>query len=304
VELGGRARDEIIRLARDKAITGFSFGFLEDILYYDEVSKGGLFRFIEESEPPFFAVDTNAIHLTPARSEKLLAHAPFKELNISLDSLSEKRFRKIRPGARSLEQVLQHARTFAEKRRKLGRDDVIFSLSLILMRGAWRDAFRIIKFAKSIGADEVRMRHITGVRPSYAKLSFAHARRTYNFITRFLARYSRRIGIPAGIPRPFTRRDCVGMHGPCDVPWRSAVVLADGRVLPCCMPQKPLGNLNEQSISDIWNGADFRAFRERVNASKPPRICQACFIPGIMCPDNPLATSEFHTVLDEVLRDD
>jgi hypothetical protein len=42
------------------------------------------------------------------------------------------------------------------------------------------------------------------------------------------------------------------------------------------MPGTVIGNLNEQSLDEIWNGAEFAAFRLRVNSLNPPASCRNC----------------------------
>ncbi len=55
----------------------------------------------------------------------------------------------------------------------------------------------------------------------------------------------------SGVERPCPTRYL------CTYPWRSVVVLWDGRVVPCCLDDDAryvIGNLNEKSLGDIWTG--------------------------------------------------
>ncbi len=50
----------------------------------------------------------------------------------------------------------------------------------------------------------------------------------------------------------------------CDKPWTSLTVLWDGRVVPCCFDydgKQVLGNVNNQSLREIWNSENLRRFR-------------------------------------------
>ena len=52
--------------------------------------------------------------------------------------------------------------------------------------------------------------------------------------------------------------------GSCGVPWYSTYIDAKGRVYPCCyLTNSPhvMGNINEQSFSEIWQGERYRQFR-------------------------------------------
>ena len=59
----------------------------------------------------------------------------------------------------------------------------------------------------------------------------------------------------------------------CNYPWTWMVVASDGRVLPCCFAQGPLGNINEASAEEIWNGAVAQDFRRHIKQDKLHPIC-------------------------------
>jgi radical SAM protein with 4Fe4S-binding SPASM domain len=52
----------------------------------------------------------------------------------------------------------------------------------------------------------------------------------------------------------------------------------DGRVFPCCRgPQElEMGNVNEQSLTEIWNGEKYRTFRRRMLDKDYPAVCRGC----------------------------
>ncbi len=50
----------------------------------------------------------------------------------------------------------------------------------------------------------------------------------------------------------------------CEYPWSSMTVMADGSVVPCTQDyncEMTLGNVNEESLSDIWNSKKYKDFR-------------------------------------------
>ncbi len=65
-------------------------------------------------------------------------------------------------------------------------------------------------------------------------------------------------------------------------PWiyYSLVIHVNGDVVPCCRDPKGIeimGNIITQSLDDIWNGAKFKDFRERINTNqKKVSICRLC----------------------------
>ena len=52
-------------------------------------------------------------------------------------------------------------------------------------------------------------------------------------------------------------------HVPCYASWFYSHIGFDGQVRPCGTCLAPLGNLNESSLKDLWNGPEYRAFRAK-----------------------------------------
>jgi len=66
----------------------------------------------------------------------------------------------------------------------------------------------------------------------------------------------------------------------CDHPWHRLVVNWDGQVTPCCYDpdgQYAFGNAAE-GIGVVWNGERLRTFRQAIQSSSPPTICQSCSV--------------------------
>lgn len=65
---------------------------------------------------------------------------------------------------------------------------------------------------------------------------------------------------------------------PCFAPWTHSLINYNGDVFVCCMTRDrmpPLGNLHEQSFTDIWQGPAYQAIRQRMH---PPDLepCARC----------------------------
>lgn len=67
----------------------------------------------------------------------------------------------------------------------------------------------------------------------------------------------------------------------CVMPWVHFHVTQNGNVAPCCQApwdkNSSLGNINESSISEIWNGGPIRKLRKTMLAGKIDSRCQRCF---------------------------
>lgn len=54
-------------------------------------------------------------------------------------------------------------------------------------------------------------------------------------------------------------------HKYCDLPWFRLSIQPNGDVYPCPVAYKPVGNIRQHSVEDIWHGAAMEAFRAGVN---------------------------------------
>jgi radical SAM protein with 4Fe4S-binding SPASM domain len=66
----------------------------------------------------------------------------------------------------------------------------------------------------------------------------------------------------------------------CPQPFYMLQINPDGNIIPCCAPEYPeiLGDINAQSLDDIWNGAKFDNFRLAMldGANKVNPVCADC----------------------------
>ncbi|MDB4533532.1 twitch domain-containing radical SAM protein [Vicingaceae bacterium] len=63
----------------------------------------------------------------------------------------------------------------------------------------------------------------------------------------------------------------------CILPWIHLHVAQNGRVSPCCNNKRFLGNVQEQSIKDIWNGKKFKEVREQFKNDIADKRCIHCY---------------------------
>lgn len=61
----------------------------------------------------------------------------------------------------------------------------------------------------------------------------------------------------------------------CQEPWTKMMISIDGKVTPCCRVKTSFGNIFTESISKIWNGEKYRAFRKMVRESR--LSCEHCY---------------------------
>lgn len=69
-------------------------------------------------------------------------------------------------------------------------------------------------------------------------------------------------------------------YSPCVNIWMSVSVQSNGNVVPCCFSWWDdiiYGNINEQSLEEIWNGPAVARLREQHATQNYPDICARCY---------------------------
>lgn len=60
----------------------------------------------------------------------------------------------------------------------------------------------------------------------------------------------------------------------CRAPWEWSLIATNGEVLPCCFGAPPVGNLNESSFEEIWNGEAMQSLRKSLSENRIPKACE------------------------------
>ena len=64
----------------------------------------------------------------------------------------------------------------------------------------------------------------------------------------------------------------------CQMPWNGLMVESNGLAKVCCYTSPYIGNLNEQTLDEIWNGEPAKVLRRSFLEGRPPEGCRNCFI--------------------------
>lgn len=203
------------------------------------------------------ALVTNGRNLTRERLDSVI---DFDWVRVSLNSASPKMY-EIQHGNDSFYRVIRHIENFANKKS----DKCILGVSMIVDDRNFHEISNMVSYAKRTGANNARISipqtpkdgklfegiwHLVEEQLKYAKeyedenfTVFTNADRldTLNHKTRSKRCYYHHITPSLG---------------------------ANGVVYPCChfkyLPQYNLGNINEMSLAEIWNGEKRRQFIETI----------------------------------------
>jgi MoaA/NifB/PqqE/SkfB family radical SAM enzyme len=251
-----------------------------DILWAD-ARFGGELDFITSLGIPFH-IDTNGVYLTAEVSARL-CQMLVGSLNISLDAARPETYKRIRKGSLPLSEVVANIAELMSARKEAGVNFPV-SISFTIMRSNLEEWPEFVRMGKELGVDIVIARHLEAFTPEMEEESLWHDQTAFNAMRLEIEALSQSLGIVATIPSPFSGTAQTGRNL-CTVPWTSAVLLGNGDVAACCVPGTVMGNLNENTMEEIWNGPRYRELRTTVNSSKPSPVCAAC--PMFRKTDNP-----------------
>ena len=267
-----RTWDAVEQITCGEKFVDLATDYSGDLLFDERRYPGTLARFIKLDAR--FRLSTHANCLDEDLVEMLLGSRLY-DINFSIDSMEPDVYRSIRRGSIPLAQVLEKiAECMARKRVK--RPDIHTSMSFALMRSNASSISPALEFAREHGIDHVIVVPVLAFTEDIVEEIFVWDEEAYKKLHQELAAEAARTGVPLVMQPPVTRWRDQDSHAPCEVPWATAAITANGDVMACCMPGTVIGNLNEQNLDEIWNGPGFAAFRTRVNSPNPPAPCRNC----------------------------
>lgn len=236
---------------------------------------------------------TNGTLMTRDKLEKI---APvIGRLHVSVDGHRAEIYEKIRVGGR-FAPLVENIRMAADVARREGFElllSTVFSMELV------DEVDEYVRFAAGLGADVVefqRIRHATDEAAGLDPFELLPPARIEAAKAKALeAARQERIDVALAFwPTVFgafnPRKRRVFLHNVveetlvqrhpdmCYMAASYLKVVADGRVQPCCAAGNNLflGNLKQQSLESIWNGAPARELRQSLYDGRPPPVCQSC----------------------------
>jgi radical SAM protein with 4Fe4S-binding SPASM domain len=267
-----RVWDAVGEVTRGEKFGHLATDYSGDILFDERRYPGTLARIIALDAR--FRIDTHANCLDDDIAD-MLFDSRLYEINFSIDSMDPEVYRGIRRGSIPLSEVLAKIARFMSRKRA-AKKEIHTIISFALMRSNAATIKPALAFALEHGIDHVNVVPMLAFTEDMLDEIFIWDEVAYAALYRELTTEADRLQVALAIQQPVKRWREDDIHAPCEVPWATAAITANGDVMACCMPGTVLGNLNEQTFAEIWNGPSFAAFRVRVNSSNPPAPCRNC----------------------------
>jgi MoaA/NifB/PqqE/SkfB family radical SAM enzyme len=238
--------------------------------------------------------NTNGTLMREKKSRELI-EAGLDEMRVSLDAAEPKTFDMVR-GRDLFDRIVRNIRNFVALKQAMGAEKPRLSLWLTGLRETLEQLPAFIKLAHEMGVPEVHLQRLV----YFENNAYGLARPESSLFERRDAEEGRflleaektaaELGVVfdasgAGEPEASLKR--LSGDTPwslCRRPWSLMYFTAHGRALPCCIApfsmhgyeNFTLGNAKTTPLQDIWNGPEYRSFREGLLSGNPPTACAGC----------------------------
>jgi len=200
-------------------------------------------------------VVTHGALLTAERADELRG---FDRIEVSIDAARRETYEKIRHG-------LDYESVVANTRRLLERGDTLVSVKLVLQRDNEGEEEEFARYWRSLGAAVSidRLCNRAGSLDGFERLWAPRAGLVRRLAQRLLDRV-----VPC-----------------CPLPFTTAYVLADGRMVTCShdwAPRDVVGDISSQPLEEIWNGDRLNHHRHLLwrRRTRESAVCRDCSLAG------------------------
>jgi radical SAM protein with 4Fe4S-binding SPASM domain len=239
-------------------------------------------------------ISTNGVLVSDKMVEVLLSGG-LAMLNFSLDASTTETYRAIR-GTGDFEKVVANYKKLSEEKQRRGLDLPVLSVSFCLLRENREDYGVFAQLAADMGAEHLLTQRFEAdaqfeghrdLTLETAEMDSLIENARAECATRGFTFHLNHFNHPPDLSHVDVTRELVAgwkeepYRGKpmffCDSLWRMFGVKYDGRVFPCCPRLNTIvGDLKEQTASQVWNGPAYRRLRWELLSGNYPEICASC----------------------------
>jgi radical SAM protein with 4Fe4S-binding SPASM domain len=237
-------------------------------------------------------VSTNSnLTLWSERRARQCVESGLATLHVSLDAATPELYERIRRGAHFAKVIRNLRRVMAA--RRAARSPLHVRIVTVLMRQNLHELPAIVRLAHAEDVRDMFVQYLCHDFEEHTLPADYRPMRDFihdqaldaiprNVLARaFAAARDVASGVGVNLRLPPLERSTRARAAPrCDWPWRGAYVSYRGDAMPCCMVSTPdrinFGNMLDDGVAAIWNGAAYQRFREQLATDEPAPICRSC----------------------------
>ena len=226
----------------------------------------------------YIRIFTNGTNLTPELSTKIVSMG-VNEIVVSLPGGNPKTYNEI-TGSNLFDKVINNLRDIRDIKQILSSSLPCVKINFPMICSTYKSAPYIVRMASSLGINNIALGPAYIPIPEMEKESLLHADQNN---LKIILDKCRKTGSEQKTELFIHNKNqeinstVMENNYGCLYPWQSILVRASGLVEACSYNRKIVGNLNSESIEDIWNGEKFQQFREGKVTQNGINYCDRCF---------------------------
>ena len=207
---------------------------------------------------------------------------------ISLDGTDKETYESYRIRGK-FERIVGNIERLVHKRNATPGSPLVIDIQFVAMRQNEHQIEEIQEMARKLGADNLIIKR------TFLFQGTGDTAKTLSYLpeSEALSLYKKDQLRPDDAKNPVEFKGTE--HKICELLWTSSVLLADGRVSPCCFDYHGwviLGDAKKQTFKELWNGPAYQAFRAKVTADwRKVKLCTS-MLGG--CPTMTLEPSDWY----------
>lgn len=215
---------------------------------------------------------TNGTLIDDAKAE-MLVKSGLDVLRVSLWAVNREEYKKCYTGINPdfLEKTFKGIRTIKRMKLKENRAYPRIILTAPLNRNNWTTLEERVRLANDLGCNGVAF----DVYQDWGEfMSDAFSTDEIDLLCSKLSRLKpelKRFSLKHNIDEVLTRYrlgKTAWRQLPCYVGWFHILLRIDGSIVPCCSCTLSMGNLSDNSFTEIWNGPEYRSFRRKMLSTR------------------------------------
>lgn len=239
-------------------------GFGEPLMHPDYMA---MLKEIKKAGPYVYAF-SNGILMNEAAGRALVDNG-MDMICISMGGGTPETYRKIR-GVDAFATVTENIRQVAEYKKSRGKDLPLISFNIVAMRSLLSELEEIVELAHQIGVNHIAMPNLVAQGSEMVSESLWLCRDEAFVSLAKAAACATHHGITFIQPKlNVGQLPCNALFNRLNINW-------DGSIMSCTAERYITGDLNRQTIADIWNGRGMQALRRKVITKGLEAVCPNC----------------------------
>ena len=214
-------------------------------------------------------------------------------LDISLQAATAETYSRIHPSLPkdTFQRIKDQLLLLSQLKKKFNQAAPRVALIHVMCSLNYKDTPKVIEFADAVGAKTVGFKRIDVVPATKSLLLNKEQLDELKGLLNEAERKAKELGVNTGI-RTYRKYILAGLTTgtyttdfysqiPCYVGWRSARILEDGDVIPCCgCYSLIMGNIHKSSFIDVWYSEEYKKFRQQAKGLDKKGLIQSgckCF---------------------------